>query len=79
MVEEIINLLDDYSFKLWVLSPSRSLDEYRNKILRDNPERKELINKTRRILKALDREFMVDFPDNETINNMLRKILSQNK
>ena len=75
MVEEIINLLDDHHFKMWILSPNESVDAYWNKILKENPERLEAINKSRLILAALDRKFVVDFPDNETVNKMVGKIL----
>ena len=75
MAEEIINLLDDQNFKSWILSPNESSDNYWNNILRDNPERSEAVNKAGLILKALDKEFAQDFPDNEVINRMLRKIL----
>ena len=77
MVEEIINLLDDPNFKLWVLSPIETDNKYWNQILQNHPEKKEPIFKARLILEALDKEFEVDFPEQETINKMLRKILSK--
>ena len=77
MVEEIIDLLDDPNFKLWVISPNQIVNEFWNQVIQNHPERNELIYKARLILEALDKEFEVDFPKQETINKMLRKILSK--
>lgn len=76
MVEEIINLLEDPNFKIWVRSPNVTYDNYRNIAGKDIPEQKESIQKASLILKALDKEFKGNFPATETVNNMLRKILA---
>lgn len=76
MVEEIIELLDNPRFKSWVWFPSQSLDQYWNQILADSPQKREPMQKARYILEALTKEFQVDFPEPETVNKMLRKILS---
>jgi len=79
VVEEIINLLDDPGFKLWVLSPGETDDQFWTQVIQNHPERKEAIFKARIILEALDKEFEVDFPEQESVNSMLRTILSQKK
>jgi len=77
MVEEIIDLLEDPKFKIWIEAPNESMDEYWKNILREFPERKEPIDKARVILEAINREFMFDFPEEEEVNRMLRKIFCQ--
>ena len=76
MAEEIITLLDDPHFKLWVLSPNETEDRFWNQIIENHPEKKEPIENARKILIALDRELVINFPDTEVVNRMLRKILS---
>lgn len=76
MAEEIIILLDNPHFRLWVLSPSKSGDNYWSKIMAENPKRVESIDKARLMLIALDKEFGDNFPASETINSMLRNILN---
>ncbi|WP_221393586.1 hypothetical protein [Dyadobacter sp. NIV53] len=77
MVEEIIDLLEDPNFKIWIESPNEFIDEYWQNILREFPEKKESIDKARAILQAINTEFTFDFPEEEEVNRMLRKIFYQ--
>jgi len=77
MVEEIIDLLEDPNFKIWVETPDECMDEYWENILREFPEKKESIGKAREILQAINAEFTFDFPEEEEVNKMLRKIFYQ--
>ncbi len=76
MVEEIIELLDNPKFKLWVWSPNKLRDRYWQKILVEDPGKKEAIQKARVILEVLTRKFEVDFPDPAHVSRMLKSILS---
>ena len=79
MTEDIISLLDNTEFKLWILSPTESQNQYWEKMADDSPDKRESIEKARLIFSALHKEFQVDFPKPETVNGMLRRILNQNE
>jgi hypothetical protein len=74
MVTAIIELLDDINFQIWIRSPNMLINEYWENVLRDNPERRDSIDKARTILQAIDKDFISDFPDDEDVEKMLRKI-----
>lgn len=76
MVEEIIKLLNDPDFKLWVQFPNETSDKFWSQIMQKHPTRTESIHKARVIMEAINKEFEVHLPDPETVERVLRKIFA---
>lgn len=75
MDDDIITLLDNPEFRLWVLFPDAARNEFWNKVAIDFPEKRVAIEKARLIYIRLSEEFEVEFPEPHTVNIMLGKIL----
>lgn len=72
----ITDIFNDSNFKVWVLYPTDTLDQYWNEVMRRNPQKKEAVNKARSIFLGLDEEIKIDYPKPEIVNKMLKIILS---
>jgi len=76
VTHEIIALLENPDFKKRVLDQSGELDHFRDGFCGDCPVKKQAFDKATDILKAMNEQFREDMPESDSVDRMLKKILS---
>ncbi|GAB3906207.1 FecR family protein [Larkinella knui] len=71
---DLEDFLKDASFKHWVYAPTPETDAFWRQFLHRYPEKQQLVDNARMVLRSIDDAVMQDYPDEEQVGRMFRTI-----